>query len=104
MKVAARFRLKPGTQAEYKRRHDEIWPEMIETMRQAGITNYTIWNDQEDLFGYFEVEDYEAMIKVIGASEAKRRWDQYMADILDPGPVLDGVAQQGMELMFEFES
>lgn len=93
-KVASRFRLKAGMQAEYKRRHDEIWPEMLELMRQAGIRNYTIWNDGEDLFGYFEVADLAACSQTISASAVKKRWDDYMADLID--------GTSPMRLMFEF--
>ena len=48
--------LLPGMQAEYVRRHDEIWPEMRETLARAGIVNYTIWRCGNELFGYYECE------------------------------------------------
>lgn len=101
-KAASRFRLKAGMQAEYKRRHDEIWPEMLELMRQAGIRNYTIWNDGEDLFGYFEVADFAACSRTISASEVKKRWDDYMGDLIvqEADPAIEGRSK--MQLMFEF--
>ena len=43
--------LKPGMKAEYKRRHDAIWPEMVALLKAAGIRNYTIWNVGDELFG-----------------------------------------------------
>ena len=43
--------VKEGKIAEYKRRHDEIWPEMISLLKEAGICNYTIWNVGNELFG-----------------------------------------------------
>ena len=42
-------------QAEYKRRHNEIWPEMVELLKSAGIKNDTIWPDGEVLFGYANI-------------------------------------------------
>ena len=48
--------LLPGKKAEYIRRHDALWPEMAETLRQAGIRNYTIWCCGDELFGYYECE------------------------------------------------
>ena len=51
---------------EYVRRHQEIWPELVEVLRQAGIVNYTIWNCGSELFGYYECEkgaDYAAAVQ-----------------------------------------
>ena len=47
----------PGRMAEYRRRHDEIWPEMLEMFRRAGIRNYSIWQTGDTLFGYYECDD-----------------------------------------------
>lgn len=49
-------KIKPGMQAEYKRRHDAIWPEMKALLKSAGIRNYSIWSDGELVFGYYECE------------------------------------------------
>ena len=73
-----------GDIAEYKRRHDEIWPEMKALLKEAGICNYSIWNVGDELFGYYECEmgaDYAARVQ--GESEVVRRWDEYMKDILE---------------------
>jgi len=102
MKMASRFKVKAGMQEEYKRRHDELWPEMAELMRSAGICNYTIWNYDEELFGYFEVEDYDACIKIVSASDVKKRWDAYMSDIVVFDDDSDTNIGTDMRLMFEF--
>ena len=44
----------PNMRDEYVRRHDEIWPEMIDELRAAGIRNYTIWNNGDELIGYYQ--------------------------------------------------
>ena len=44
----------PGKMAEYRRRYDEIWPEMLEMFRRAGIRNYSIWQAGDTLFRYYE--------------------------------------------------
>ena len=46
--------IKDGKLAEYKKRHDNIWPEMKQVLKEAGIKNYTIWNVSNEVFGYFE--------------------------------------------------
>ena len=75
--------IKEGMVDEYIRRHDEIWPEMVETLKAAGIRNYTIWNFGTELFGYYECEKgYEFARHAQATSPVVARWDVYMADIL----------------------
>ena len=82
-KVAWRAVIKEGMVKEYIKRHDEIWPEMVETLKAAGICNYTIWLDGNSLFGYYECEkgaeyslDYQA------ESEVVKRWNVSMDPIM----------------------
>jgi L-rhamnose mutarotase len=46
---AFKMKLKPGNIAEYKKRHDEIWPELSAELRRAGISDYSIFLDEETL-------------------------------------------------------
>ena len=46
---AFKMKLKPGVVAEYKKRHDEIWPELAAELRAAGISDYSIFLDEETL-------------------------------------------------------
>ena len=75
--------VKEGKLAEYKKRHDNIWPEMKELLKSAGIKNYTIWNVGNELFGYYECEkgiDFAA--KTQAQSEIVDRWNEYMKDVM----------------------
>ena len=54
MRVAWVMRLKPGNEAIYKKKHDEIWPEMLELMKRQGIRNYSIYRYGLTLFAYLE--------------------------------------------------
>ena len=68
---------------EYRRRHAEIWPEMVQVLKEAGISNYTIWNSGNGLFGYYECEKgAEYAAKVQAESPVVARWNDYMQDIL----------------------
>ena len=51
-RMAWKGRIRPGMKAEYIRRHNEIWPEMVEVLKSAGIANYTIFASGNELFGY----------------------------------------------------
>lgn len=82
-RYAWRAKLLDGKLDEYIRRHDEIWPEMKEVLKQAGIRNYTIWHEGGDLFGYYECEkgiEYAARIQA--QSPVVARWDVYMKDVM----------------------
>jgi L-rhamnose mutarotase len=54
MRVAWVMKLKPGTEAIYKRKHDEIWPEMLHLMKRQSIHNYSIYRHGLTLFAYLE--------------------------------------------------
>lgn len=81
-----RLLIQEGKIEEYKKRHDEIWPEMTQVLNQAGIHNYTIWNYGNELFGYYECESIEYAAKVQRESEVVARWGEYMADVMADNP------------------
>ena len=103
-KYAWKAYIKPGSFDEYKRRHDEIWPEMVEVLKAAGIRNYTIWCSGEELFGYYECElDSEYSSRVQRESPVVAKWNEYMKDILimKPDPVTG--AQPRLIKVFELD-
>ncbi len=78
------MRLLPGKAEEYRRRHASVWPEMLEALRRAGCHNYSIFQRDEDLFGYFEVDDFERFRSMMAASEVNTRWQAEMTTLIDP--------------------
>ena len=82
-KYAWKGMIKEGMIDEYVRRHNEIWPEMVKVLKDAGIKNYTIWSTGCELFGYYECEKgVEYAAKVQAESPVVDRWNEYMKDIL----------------------
>ena len=82
-----KMKLYPGQEAEYEKRHNELWPEMQDMIHEHGGKNYTIFLDRETLtlFGYIEIEDEELWAK--GADTAiNRKWWDFMADIMETNP------------------
>ncbi|MBE7043654.1 MAG: L-rhamnose mutarotase [Ruminococcaceae bacterium] len=102
-KYAWKAKIKPGTLEEYCKRHDALWPEMKEELKRAGIRNYTIWNVDDELFGYYECDSVEYASKVQRESEIVAKWDAYMKDILiaEKDPVTG--AQPLLKKVFTFE-
>lgn len=82
-RYAWRAKVKEGMLDEYIRRHDEIWPEMVKLLKKAGIKNYTIWYNNNDLFGYYECEHgVEYAAKVQAESPIVDKWNEYMKDVM----------------------
>ena len=74
--------VRPGYEEEYKRRHDEIWPEMTDALRAAGVRNYNIFRHGLTLFGYFETDDLEKTKAALARSEVNRKWGEHMSPIM----------------------
>ena len=74
--------VRPGYEEEYKKRHDEIWPEMVEELTASGIRNYNIFRHGLTLFGYFETDDLERTIAYLKESDVNRRWGEHMPPIM----------------------
>jgi L-rhamnose mutarotase len=79
------LRVKSDRIDEYVTAHQEVWPEMLDALRQAGIRNYTIFRDGSQVFGYFEAEDLEAAGRHMAAQDVSHRWQDAMADLLEEG-------------------
>ena len=74
--------VRPGCEEEYRRRHDAIWPEMLDCLRAAGIRNYSIFRLGLTLIGTFETDDLEHSIAALRADPVNARWSEYMAPIM----------------------
>ena len=73
-----------GKKEEYIRRHNEIWPELSALLKEAGISNYTIWNTGNELFGYYECEKgIEYAARMQAESPIVDKWNEYMKDVMD---------------------
>ena len=86
-RIAFRMRLHPGREAEYRARHDAIWPELVALLKGAGISDYSIWLDPETgaLFATLIRAGDHGMDR-LPLEPVMRRWWDHMADIMDAGP------------------
>src|SRR4051794_24311257 len=78
------MRLLPGAEAEYRRRHAAVWPELLAALKSAGARNYSIFLRGEDLFGYLEVAVLRRFQDTIAASAVNDRWQAEMSLLIDP--------------------
>jgi L-rhamnose mutarotase len=82
-RYAFKMFLKPGMEAEYKRRHDEIWPELVTLLHDAGVSDYSIYLDAETntLFGVL-VRTQKHGMDQLPEHPVMQRWWAHMADIM----------------------
>ena len=77
------LQVRPERIEEYVRAHREVWPEMLDALRAAGIRNYTIFRHGDQMFGYFESDDLEAAAQYMAEQEVSTRWQDAMAGLLE---------------------
>lgn len=75
--------VRPDRIDEYIEAHENVWPEMLDALRSAGIRNYTIFRSGSDVFGYFEADDLGAAARYLEAQEVSSRWQNTMAELLE---------------------
>ena len=85
--------LKPGFEAEYEKRHNEIWPELKKLLKDAGVYDYSIfWDKETNILFAVQKNSGEGGSQDLGSTEIVQRWWAYMADIMETNPVNPPVA------------
>ena len=86
-KLAFKMKLHPGKEDEYKRRHDQLWPELGQLLKKTGIEDYSIFLDEEtnDLLGVLKINNPDAMNDLPNHPVMKKWW-LYMKDIMECNP------------------
>ena len=92
--------LKEGKLEEYKKKHDEVWPEISEILTSSGVTNYSIYYDKKDntLIEYMELTDDNTFDQMEDL-EIIKKWNIYMKDLLvtkseeDASPVVNELVE-----------
>jgi L-rhamnose mutarotase len=84
IRQAYTMKLKPGFAAEYKKRHDEIWPELVSELRAAGISDFSIFLDEKTLtlFAVRKISDGKKFAE-LSKQPVIRKWWSYMAPLME---------------------
>jgi len=86
-RLAFKMYLNEGQKEEYKKRHDEIWPELKQLLKDSGVSEYSIFLDEETntLFAFQKVS-IDGGSQNLGQTEIVQKWWAYMADIMRTNP------------------
>jgi L-rhamnose mutarotase len=83
MNHAFRMQLKPGVVKEYRRRHDEIWPDLVQLLHESGIYDYSIFLDEETLHLFAVLKLREPNTREsLPEHPVMRRWWETMRDLM----------------------
>jgi L-rhamnose mutarotase len=86
-RMAFKMKLLEGKETDYRKRHEQIWPELSIKLKEAGIKHYSIFLDPEnfDLFAVLEISDPANLEKLAGEDLMKKWWN-FMKDIMETNP------------------
>lgn len=100
-RLAFKMRLHPGSAAEYKKRHDNIWPELTQLLKKARISDYSIFLDDETniLFAVLKADELDA-VERLPTSQLMKDWWSYMSDIMETNPDYSPVSRVLSEMFY----
>ena len=83
-RIAFKMQMHKGCEAEYKKRHDALWPELQELLKTTGIQEYSIFLDEttNSLFGVLKIEN-AVSLDALPAHPVMQKWWAYMKDIME---------------------
>ena len=104
MRTAFQMKLRTGCAEEYRKRHAAIWPELLRSLREAGVSDYTIWLDAESgiLFGQRRIESPERVCS-LREDPVFRRWQKHMEDLLEQAADGSGPVWSSLQEVFHMD-
>lgn len=86
-RIAFKMKLNPGQKEEYKKRHNMIWPELEKLIKESGVSDYSIFLDEETniLFAVQKQAGSQSSQDLV-QNPIVQKWWAYMADIMETNP------------------
>ena len=95
------MKVNPGVIDEYKKRHDELWPELHKLLKEAGISEYSIFFDKEtNMLFAFQKQEGDKGSQDLGKTEIVQKWWKFMSDIMETNPDNSPVSSPLEEVFF----
>ena len=105
MRYCFQLQVRPERLAEYTERHRAVWPEMLDALRAAGWSNYSLFLRPDGLLiGYLETEDFAAAVTGMEATNVNARWQAEMAEFFElPSSERPDTGLQRLEEVFHLD-
>ena len=87
-RTAFRLRIKPGKEEEYEAAHKNVWPALLAKLKEVGISKYSIFRRDQDLFLFMHVQDFDAAWRALDQDPTNLHWQQEMSKLFEPVPGL----------------
>jgi L-rhamnose mutarotase len=87
-RFAFRLRIKPGAIQAYDEAHRHVWPELLAKLKQVGISDYSVFRRDQDLFLVMQVENFDAAWDELAKDPVNLRWQAEMSKLFEPVPGL----------------
>ena len=99
--MAFKMKLNPGMLEEYKKRHDDLWPELHKLLKDNGLSEYSIFFDEEtNILFAFQKQAGDQGSQDLGKTEIVKKWWKYMADIMETNPDNSPVSKELIEVFY----
>jgi L-rhamnose mutarotase len=103
-RVAFRLRIKAGKERQYDAAHRNVWPALLAKLKEVGISNYSIYRREQDLFLVMQVDNFDAAWRALDQDPINLQWQKEMALLFEPVPGLKaGEKVAMMEEVFYLE-
>lgn len=100
-RMAFKMKLNPGMLEEYKKRHDDLWPELHKLLKDSGLSEYSIFFDEEtNILFAFQKQAGDKGSQDLGKTEIVKKWWKYMADIMETNPDNSPVSKELIEVFY----
>ncbi|ROS69153.1 L-rhamnose mutarotase [Curtobacterium sp. PhB172] len=101
-RILSRTRLRAGNEAAYERVHAAVPPALVDRLRAAGVSNWSIWRDGQDLVHLIEVSDYRAMRRSLADDPVNAEWQETINPLLEADDDYSG-NDDGIPLVWTLE-
>lgn len=98
---AFKMKLKPGCEAEYQKRHNELWPELRAMLKESGVSDYSIfWDKETNILFAVQKMSGEQSSQDLGPTPIVQKWWDFMSDIMETNPDKSPISVELPELFY----
>jgi L-rhamnose mutarotase len=85
-RYAFKLRVRAEAVEDYEREHQRVWPELIQKLKDVGVSDYSIFRRGQDLFLTLRVNNFDQAWDELDRDPINRRWQEFMSNLFEPVP------------------